>query len=68
VSEGSVYNPEMLFTSIYYINLRRQYRPFAPSDVEIRIDDARKTVDLVFHIVPLKKSESKGGPTPPKGS
>jgi outer membrane protein assembly factor BamA len=68
VSEGSVYNPEMLYTSIYYINLRRQYRPFSSSDVEIRIDDDRKTVDLVFHIVPLKRSESRGGPTPPSGS
>jgi outer membrane protein insertion porin family len=68
VSEGSVYNPGMLFTSTYYINLRRQYQPFGPSDVEVRIDDGRKTVDLVFHIVPLKKPESGGGPTPPSRS
>jgi outer membrane protein insertion porin family len=58
VGEGGLYNPEMLAYTIQYLNLRRIYRPFGPSDVEVRIDDTAHKVDLVFHVVPLRKPSS----------
>jgi outer membrane protein assembly factor BamA len=64
VGEGAVYNPDMLAYTIQFLNMRRAYRPFGPSDVEVRIDDSTGTVDLVFHVAPLTQS----GPKPPESS
>jgi len=66
VGEGGVYNPEMLLTSIQYINMSKRYRPFGPSDVEVRVDDSARTVDLVFHLRPQGKP-GPGGRTKPPG-
>jgi outer membrane protein insertion porin family len=58
VGEGGVYNPEMLSLSLHFINEMRAYRPLSQSEIEVRIDDANHTVDLVFNVHPLKKSTS----------
>jgi outer membrane protein insertion porin family len=58
LSEGGVYNPELLTLSVAFLNSLRVYRPVSESDVEIRIDDAKSTVDLIFHLVPLRKNSS----------
>ncbi len=57
VGEGGVYNPQMLAYSLQFLNLRRTYRPFGPSDVEIRIDDEAQTVDLMFRVVLLDRQK-----------
>jgi outer membrane protein insertion porin family len=56
VSEGGLFNPEMLAYSIQFVNDLRIYYPISNSDVEIRIDDKTCTVDLTWHIVLLRKS------------
>jgi Ca-activated chloride channel homolog len=56
--EGGVYNPEMIGTSVYYINQMGTYRPISGSDIELKIDDSKNTVDVVLRVVPLKKSSS----------
>jgi outer membrane protein insertion porin family len=58
VSEGGIFNPEMLSTSIYYLNQMRVYRPIAASDVEMKIDDEKGTVDLIWHLVVVQKPSS----------
>jgi outer membrane protein insertion porin family len=50
LSEGGNFDPEYLSLSIHFLNQMRIYRPISNSDVEIRIDDALGTVDLVWHI------------------
>lgn len=57
VSEGGLYNPEMLSLSIAFVNQMRTYRPITMSDVEINVDDAKHTVNLVFR-VSLRSSSS----------
>jgi outer membrane protein insertion porin family len=58
VGEGSLYNPEMVSLSLQFLNTLRAYRPLTDADVEIRIDDARSTVELVFKVAPLRKPSS----------
>ena len=58
LSEGGVYNPELLSLSVAFLNSLRVYRPISESEVEIRIDDTKSTVDLVFHLVTLKRNSS----------
>jgi outer membrane protein insertion porin family len=53
VGEGSLYNPEMVSLSLQFLNTLRTYRPLTDSDVEIKIDDAKSTVDLTFKVVSL---------------
>jgi len=55
VSEGGVYDPTMLAYSIQFLNQSRQFKPFGREEIDIQIDDRTRTVDLVFHIVPLKQ-------------
>jgi outer membrane protein assembly factor BamA len=50
MSEGSVFNPDMISTSLFYINQMKIYGSISASDVEIHIDDARHTVDLIFRL------------------
>ncbi|MFH1575105.1 MAG: POTRA domain-containing protein, partial [Acidobacteriota bacterium] len=57
VGEGAVFNPAMLAHTIQFLNLARTFRPFGHGDVEVLVDDETRTVDLVFHIVPLKKKD-----------
>ena len=59
--EGGLYNPEMLGLSIHFLNNMRAYKSISQSDVEIRIDDASATVDLIFHVTPFRKSSSSSG-------
>ncbi len=48
--EGGVFDPDMVNTTIYYLNQAHRYSPIFPSDVEIRIDDENNTVDLIWHV------------------
>ena len=59
VGEGSPYSPEMLSLSIQILNGMRIYRPIAERDIEVKIDDARSTVDLVLHVESLRKPSSR---------
>ncbi len=56
VSEGGLFNPEMVPLSLQFLNQMRMYRPISDSDVEIRIDDEKSLVDLTFHVSLLRKS------------
>jgi Ca-activated chloride channel family protein len=59
VSEGGLFNSEMLLYSIYFINSLAKYRPISPADVETKVDDAKSTVDLTIRVTPLKKTSSQ---------
>jgi hypothetical protein len=48
----------MIILSLHFINDMRAYRPLSPSEVEVKIDDDKNTVDLTFHVTPMKKPTS----------
>jgi outer membrane protein insertion porin family len=50
LSEGGIFNPEMLVLSIQFLNQMDLYKPISNSDVTIDIDDAKGTVDLTWHL------------------
>jgi outer membrane protein insertion porin family len=50
IGEGGPFNPDMINTTISYLNQMRRYQPVFPSDVEIRINDLDGTVDLAWHL------------------
>jgi outer membrane protein insertion porin family len=50
LGEGGVFNPEMVGMSIRFLNQMHLYQPISPSDVEVRIDDAKGTVDLTWRL------------------
>jgi outer membrane protein assembly factor BamA len=52
MAEGSLFNPDMISTSLFYINQMRIYGSISESDVEIGIDDVRHTVNITFHLHP----------------
>lgn len=54
-SEGGIFNPEMLFLSLQFLNQGRMYEPLSTSDVEIKIDDEKGTVDLVLRPVKIAR-------------
>ncbi len=58
LGEGGLYNPEMISLSIQFLNQMNIYQPIADSDVEVKIDDASSTVDLVFHLMLRRKPGS----------
>ena len=58
VGEGGLYNPQLVSISIQFLNQTNVYRPISESDVEIKIDDAKSTVDLTFHLTLLRKPSS----------
>jgi VWFA-related protein len=62
LGEGGVFNPEMIGLSVYFINQMEVYKPISGSDVEVKIDDAKSTVDLVIRLVPRKKTSSDRTP------
>ncbi len=55
MGEGGLYNPEMLILTIHFLNRLRIYRTVTAADVDVRIDDERGVVDLVFRISPLRR-------------
>jgi outer membrane protein insertion porin family len=50
LSEGGSYNPDMLILSVQFLNQMGRFRRISKSDVKIRIDDAKGTVDLEWHL------------------
>ena len=50
LGEGRLFNPEMLYTSIQYLNRMNVYRPISSFDVQMEIHDDTGTVDLTFHV------------------
>ncbi len=57
VSEGGLFNPELLAYSIQFVNELHIYRPISNSDVEIRIDAKTCTVNITWHLAFLLKNE-----------
>ncbi len=53
-SEGGLFNPEMLAISIQFLNQTGLYGQISYSDVDIRIDEAKNTVDVTLHLVRAK--------------
>ncbi len=64
VGEGGLFNPEMLSLSLQFLNRMGVFRPISDSDVDVKIDDVRKTVDLVFRLILIQKPGTKS----PSGS
>ncbi len=62
VGEGGLYNPQLIAQSIYFLNQMGVYGRIRMTDVETRIDDARSTVDLVFHLSPPAKPRPPSKP------
>jgi outer membrane protein assembly factor BamA len=58
VGEGGLYNPEMVSLSLQFLNTLRTYRPLSDSDVDVKLDDTRSTVELVFHVIPMRRPSS----------
>jgi outer membrane protein insertion porin family len=56
LGEGGLFNPEMISLSIQFINQMGTYKRISESDVEVKIDDAKATVDLIFHLTSNKKT------------
>jgi len=50
LSEGGIFNPESLITSLRYLNNMRVYKPITSSDVEMVVDEERGVVDLVWRL------------------
>lgn len=48
--EGGLFVPEMLTTSLHYLNRMEVYEPVSHSDVQIDIHDEEGTVDLTFRV------------------
>jgi len=48
--EGRLFVPEMLSTSIHYLNRMKIYKPIAYSDIQMEIHEEEGTVDLEFHV------------------
>jgi len=49
-SEGGLFVPEMVVTSIQYLNRMDVYKPISYSDVQMDIHDDEGTVDLAFRV------------------
>jgi outer membrane protein insertion porin family len=58
VGEGGLYNPQMVSLSLQFLNTLRTYRPLSESDVEVKLDDARATAELVFRVAPMRRPSS----------
>ncbi len=50
ISEGGLFNPEMLTMSIRFLNRRSPYGPISHSDVDITIDEAKNMVDVTLRL------------------
>ncbi len=51
-SEGGLFVPDMLATSLHYLNRMKVYKPISYSDVQMEIHDEEGTVDLAFRVFP----------------
>ena len=49
-SEGGLFVPDMVASSIQYLNKMKVYKPISYSDVEMDINDDEGTVDLAFRL------------------
>jgi len=49
-SEGGLFVPEMLVTSLHYLNRMEVYKPISYADVQMDIHDDEGTVDLAFRV------------------
>ena len=56
ISEGGVFNPDLLAYSIQFVNEMHIYRPISNADVELRIDPKTCTVDITWHLTLLGKN------------
>ncbi len=61
IGEGGLYNPEMVYLSLQYLNRMGKYKYISERDVEVKIDDIRNTVDLIFHIGLPKGTNQRTG-------
>jgi outer membrane protein insertion porin family len=59
IGEGGTYNPAMISLTVQFLNQMGIWRPISPANVEVRIDDVRVTVEIVFHLTRIKKPQSK---------
>ncbi len=48
--EGRLFVPEMLSTSIHYLNRMKIYKPISYSDVQMEVNEEEGTVALEFHV------------------
>jgi outer membrane protein insertion porin family len=48
--EGRLFVPEMLSTSIHYLNRMKIYKPIAYSDIQMEVHEEEGTVDLEFRV------------------
>jgi outer membrane protein insertion porin family len=53
--EGGVFNPEMLSTSVQYLNRTGAYKPISYADVQTVIHDETRTVDITFRLEVIEK-------------
>jgi outer membrane protein insertion porin family len=54
-SEGGVFNPDMVATTIYYVNQSHLYEPISGSDLQVTINDGNATVDITITVVARKE-------------
>ncbi len=59
LGEGGLYNPEMINLSILFLNQMGKYRPISDKDVDVKIDDATSTVDIILRIA-IRQKQSIG--------
>ena len=49
-AEGRLFVPEMLSTSIHYLNEMKIYKAISYSDIQMEVHEEEGTVDLQFHL------------------
>jgi outer membrane protein assembly factor BamA len=54
-SEGGVFNPEMIALTTQYLNQSNLYEPISGSDIQMKVDDEKGTVDLSIRVAPRKR-------------
>ncbi len=59
LGEGGLYNPEMINLSILFLNQMGKYRPISDKDIDVKIDDAKSTVDIILRIA-MRQKQSIG--------
>jgi outer membrane protein insertion porin family len=56
-SEGGIFNPEMVAMSARFLSQSSLYEPISASDVQLKIDDEKGTVDISLRVVLLKRRQ-----------
>jgi len=54
-SEGGVFNPEMISLTTQYLNQSNLYEPISSSDIQMKVDDEKGTVDFSIRVTPRKR-------------